>query len=234
MKILKNIGFVVLFLCIFTSPICYSHTFANNLFGTKVESNIQTSDLQTQKKITILDTLAKENLILTEVKKLRKNEQEDVVCLALNMYHENRGSSIEDRIASTYVVFNRQFDKPNKSLCDVIFEKWQFCWTNNTKISVPKELKIWNEIQQDAYKMYKNPKFKTLASQFRLKHYVATYMIPMKTKPKWINKRYFKIDIGKHSYISLNKDDVKYQQTLMKYVIQGEKLIHNKIFVQKR
>ena len=119
MKILKNIGFVVLFLCIFTSPICYSHTFANNLFGTKVESNIQTSDLQTQKKITILDTLAKENLILTEVKKLRKNEQEDVVCLALNMYHENRGSSIEDRIASTYVVFNRQFDKPNKSLCDV-------------------------------------------------------------------------------------------------------------------
>lgn len=199
-----------------------------------MESNIQTSDLQTQKKKEILDILEKENLILTEIKALRKDKQEDVVCLALNMYHENRGSSLEDRIASTYVVYNRQYDKPSKSLCDVIFEKWQFCWTNNTKIPVPKELQVWNKIQQDAYKMYLNPKFKNLAKEFRLKHYVASYMIPMKNKPKWIDKRLFKIDIGKHSYISLNKEDMKYKGSMIKIVQQGKHLLENKIYIKKR
>lgn len=234
MRILKKLGFVVLFLCIFSTPLLYSSSYAHTFNGLQMESNIQTSDLQTQKKKEILDILEKENLILTEIKALRKDKQEDVVCLALNMYHENRGSSLEDRIASTYVVYNRQYDKPSKSLCDVIFEKWQFCWTNNTKIPVPKELQVWNKIQQDAYKMYLNPKFKNLAKEFRLKHYVASYMIPMKNKPKWIDKKLFKIDIGKHSYISLNKEDMKYKGSMIKIVQQGKHLLENKIYIKKR
>ena len=104
MKILKFIGFVVLSLCIFSSPESYAK-------GTKVESNIQISDLQTQKKNTILNKLEKANLISTGIKKLGKNEQEDVVCLALNMYHEARGSTVKDQIATTYVVFNRMDNK---------------------------------------------------------------------------------------------------------------------------
>lgn len=232
MKILKIIGFVVLSLCIFSFTV---QSAPQTKTVAKMESNVQISDLQTQKKLTILNTLEKENLILTEVKQLEKNKKEDVLCLALNMYHEGRGSSIEDRIATTYVVFNRQSESlKKKSICDVVFERWQFCWTNDNKVSVPKELQIWNQIQKDAYKLYLNPQFKKLADDFKLKHYVATYMIPMKNKPKWIDKRYFRVEIGKHSYISLNKDDLPYKNNMIKVVQQGKNILLNNILVQKK
>lgn len=222
MKILKNIGFVVLFVCIF---LCYSpFSYAKSEQNT-IKSNVQISDLQIQKKINILKILEKENLINNNIKKLNEKQKEDILCLSLNMYHENRGSTIDDRLASTYVVYNRQQKKQNASLCDIIFEKWQFCWTNNATIPVPKELKIWYEIQNTAYKIYFNPKFKKYAKEFRLTHYVATYMLPMKRKPKWIDKRYFDISIGKHSYLSLNKEDINYKNEIKKSIIKGIELL---------
>ena len=230
MKIFNIIGFVVLSLCIFLSP----ETLANQGFkGTQMGSNVQISDLQTQKKNMILDKLEKANLISTEIKKLGKDKQEDVVCLALNMYHENRGSSIYDQIASTYVVFNRMETEHYNSICDVVFKRWQFCWTNGEQVSVPKEIDVWNKIQHNAYKMYINPIYRKLANRFKLKHYVASYMIPMKNKPKWIDKRYFKLDIGKHSYISLDKDDLHYKNNMLKSVNDGYKLLNLKINIIK-
>ena len=96
MKILKLIGFVVLFGCILSTDL--------------LASNIQINQIQTQKKTMILNHLENNDLISSEIKKLG-DKKEDVLCLALNMYHEARGSTIEDQIATTYVVFNRLEDK---------------------------------------------------------------------------------------------------------------------------
>lgn len=227
MKILKLIGFVVLSLCIFISPVS-SNTKSNT--GTKIESNVQVNDLQTQKKITILNTLEKENLILTEVKKLRKDKQEDVVCLALNMYHEARGSSVKDQIATTYVVFNRYENgnypltlvKNERNLCNIIFDRWQFCWTNGNVIPKPNiklygEKIAWEKAQRLALELYNNPIHRKMASEFKLQHYVVTPLLHDKHRPKWINKRQLTIQIGKHSYMSLKENIKNTKENQIKY-----------------
>lgn len=214
MKILKFIGFVVLSLCIFSTPISYAK---QSVKGSKVESNVQISDLQTQKKNTILNRLEKANLISTGIKKLGKNEQEDVVCLALNMYHEARGSTVKDQIASTYVVFNRMVNNnyplnyKDKSICNIIFDRWQFCWTNGEQVAMPKvkitgERLAWERAQELALKLYTNPVHKELAKEFQLQHYVVTPLLYDAKRPKWINKRKLTVQIGKHSYMAIREN----------------------------
>lgn len=209
MKILKLIGFVVLLVCI--SLFSVNPAFGGTDISTK--SNIQVSDLQTQKKTTILNRLVEDGLILTEVKKLRKDKQDDVVCLALNIYNEARGSSVKDRIASSYVVFNRYEDdeypltlaKNERNLCNIIFDRWQFCWTNNDKVQLPREKGAWEDAQKLALNLYSNPKHRVLAKKFALQHYVVTPLVTQTGRPKWIDNRTMTVQIGKHSYMSLKK-----------------------------
>ena len=230
MKILKFIGFVVLSLCIFTSPVSLAN---QGNMGTKMESNVQISDLQTQKKNTILNRLEKENLISTEIKKLGKDKQEDVVCLALNMYHEARGSTVKDQIASTYVVFNRlennnyPLNYETKSICNIIFDRWQFCWTNGPQVAMPRvhingEKIAWEKSQNLALKLYTNPEHKKLAREFQLQHYVVTPLLYDSNRPKWINKRKMTVQIGKHSYMAIreNIDDTVFNRNKSKVIIE--------------
>lgn len=209
MKILKLIGFVVLFGCI--SLFSVNPAYGRTDISTK--SNTQVSDLQTQKKTTILNRLVEDGLILTEVKKLRKDKQDDVVCLALNIYHEARGSTEQDRIASSYVAFNRWEDSnypltlrtKERSLCNIIFDRYQFCWTNDSYVKLPKEKNSWADAQELAYELYTNPIHKQLAKEFALQHYVVTPLVTQKGRPKWIDNRTMQVEIGAHSYMSLKK-----------------------------
>ena len=217
MKILKLIGFVVLSVFIFLSVV-------NPAQGDtikKIESNAQVSVLQTQKKTTILNRLKKDDLILTEVKKLRIDKQDDVVCLALNIYNEARGSTLKDQIASSYVVFNRYEDnnypltlaKSERNICNNVFDRWQFCWTNGPVIPLPKEKGAWINSQKLALEIYSNPKHKVLARKFALQHYVVTPLVTQKGRPKWIDNRTMQVEIGAHSYMSLKKGiDVNIQR----------------------
>lgn len=214
MKILKFIGFVVLSLCILLFPTTLA---GQDVDGIITESNVQISDLQTQKKNTILNKLEQANLISTEIKKLGKNEQEDVVCLALNMYHEARGSTVKDQIATTYVVFNRMDNKhyplnyKTKSICNIVFDRWQFCWTNGEQVAMPRvnlsgERIAWEKAQQLALNLYQNPIHKQMAKEFQLQHYVVTPLLYDKKRPKWIDKRKLTVSIGKHSYMAIKED----------------------------
>lgn len=228
MKILKLIGFVVLFECIF---ICNIQ--ASNI----MMSNTQVNQMQTQKKTMILNHLENNDLISSEIKKLG-DKKEDVLCLALNMYHEARGSTIEDQIATTYVVFNRLEDKNyplfypknEKSICNIVFDRYQFCWTNDEYIKKPKEIMVWNKIQKLAYELYNNPVHKKLAKDFEMKHYVLSSMITMEQKPKWINNRTIDVSIGKHSYMILKNKNIKskteYQSIIKKALIEIKKRLN--------
>ena len=230
MKIFNIIGFVVLSLCIFLSP----ETLANQgVKGTQMGSNVQISDLQTQKKNMILDKLEKANLISTEIKKLGKDKQEDVVCLALNMYHEARGSTVKDQIASTYVVFNRlennhyPLNYETKSICNIIFDRWQFCWTNGEQVAMPKvhlngERIAWENAQKLAINLYTNKEHRKLARDFKLQHYVVTPLLYDVNRPKWINKRKLTVQIGKHSYMAIreNLDNTDFNHNKINAIIE--------------
>ena len=84
-------------------------------------------------------------------------------CLALNVYHEARGESIEGQIAVSQVVLNRVADRrfPN-TICDVIYQgqisQWfleakgeivplrnrcQFSWWCDGRSDSPKDMRSW-------------------------------------------------------------------------------------------
>lgn len=239
MKILKLIGLVVLLGCIFLTATAS----AQEVTAQKSGTNISASDLQTRKKTTILNRLEKDGLILTEVKKLRKDKQDDVVCLALNIYHEARGSTEEDQIASSYVVFNRYEDngypltlgRNERSICNIVFDRWQFCWTNNDVIPLPKEKGTWKKAQTLAMELYTNPKHKELAKKFALQHYVVTPLVTQNGRPKWIDKRTMTVEIGAHSYMSLkaNIDSTLQKNESSKAIHQAYGIIFGKRDLQE-
>ena len=187
----------------------------HNIVKVEKTNNVKESlAQQSEKEIAILNQLEKESLIAPDIKKLKVNDKNNVLCLALNIYNEVRGSSVEDQIAATYVVFNRHnsSDYPltlrtnEQNMCGIIFDKYQFCWTNGNKINAPKEKESWKHSQDLALKLYTNDEHQKLAKQFALKHYVVSSMLNDPHKPNWINRRKLTVKIGKHSYMAIKEN----------------------------
>lgn len=68
--------------------------------------------------------------------------QKALMCLALNIYHEARGEPIEGQIAVAMVTMNRA-DWDTGSVCDVVYERKQFSWTNRLADFTPQEPTAW-------------------------------------------------------------------------------------------
>ena len=55
-----------------------------------------------------------------------------LVCLATNIYHEARGESYEGQLAVAQVTLNRvESTRYPDNVCDVVYQPWQFSWTND-------------------------------------------------------------------------------------------------------
>ena len=68
----------------------------------------------------------------------------EVHCLALNVYHEARGESLEGMLAVAAVTLNRVRDKrfPNR-VCAVVWQPRQFSWTHDGRSDLPHDRKSW-------------------------------------------------------------------------------------------
>lgn len=75
-----------------------------------------------------------------------KIDAKEKKCLALNIYFEARGESKLGQTAVAWVTLNRTHS-PNypKKICDVVWEKDQFSWTNDGKSDKPKDKEAWLE-----------------------------------------------------------------------------------------
>lgn len=54
---------------------------------------------------------------------------QQIFWLAINIYHEARGESLEGQIAVGHVVMNRALKK-HKTCKEIILQPWQFSWHN--------------------------------------------------------------------------------------------------------
>lgn len=82
-------------------------------------------------------------------------EQNELDCLARNIYFEARGESEEGQYAVAYVTLNRVDDSrwPN-SICRVVYQPNQFSWTrNNSRIH---EQTAWERAQRIAEEAIEN------------------------------------------------------------------------------
>jgi N-acetylmuramoyl-L-alanine amidase len=67
---------------------------------------------------------------------------EAIVCLALNIYFEARGESIDGQLLVAEVTLNRAKNR-QQTICEVVWDKKQFSWTHDGKSDKPKNLKAY-------------------------------------------------------------------------------------------
>lgn len=77
------------------------------------------------------------------------SRRSDALCLALNLYHEARGSTQADITGVAWVTRNR-VDSPaarGRNYCQIIWEPNQYSWTTRSVSSLmPREMASWNRM----------------------------------------------------------------------------------------
>lgn len=123
----------------------------------------------------------------------------ELICLALNAYHEARSSTLLDQIATTFVAKNRYENQyRGKNICEVVWYWRQFSWTHDGKSDYPKEKKAWANAQRIAFMVYFNDHFGLDDPTNGKMHYVRKDIV---RKLKWTRTAKHKQLIGAHVYL---------------------------------
>jgi N-acetylmuramoyl-L-alanine amidase len=81
-------------------------------------------------------------------------DEHDLVCLALNVYHEARNQPFEGQLAVAHVTLNRLEDSLGSiSICDVVYRGRDFSWTTDPakrRVKSAREAIAWETAQRVA------------------------------------------------------------------------------------
>ena len=142
----------------------------------------------------ITSTITKPSMDGYEYYTTKSYTQQDILCLAKNIYFESRGEPITGKIAVALVTLNRVnhgtlFDK---TVCKVVYAHKQFSWTDtNYKI---KDGYAWQEAQALAYGILKG--FILVPSMN------ALYFHTKQVNPHWARTKTIVAVIGNHIFYS--------------------------------
>lgn len=158
-------------------------------------------NIEMQKAHKDIDTLLTGDFsIIKEINALDNEDKNNVLILALNIFHEARGECLEGQVAITNVVFNRVKSKhyPN-TIIEVVYQNKQFSWTlkKDRVVELKNEINSWIKCQQLAFIIYTSHK-KDIISHHYL-HYVNKKIVDNVKWTKSFNKR--KI-IGQHVFLT--------------------------------
>jgi cell wall hydrolase len=118
-----------------------------------------------------------------------------LVCLALNIYYEARNEPDKAQMAVALVTVNRA-KRSGKSLCEVVFEPYQFSWTHESIHKEPKEDNpAWLKAQRIAAKALTAKDFTHGCRWF---HREDVY-------PKWRNNLTYHGKYGQHLFYKERK-----------------------------
>ncbi len=133
--------------------------------------------------ITYANAQQQESKILNEI------NQQQHICLALNIYYEARSSSLADQVATADVVLNRVIDsRYPDTICKVVKQsvndsdgnpirnKCQFSWWCDGKADRPQNIDGWVNAQMLAYYIIEEGKFRGITEGAT--HYHAAYVSP--------------------------------------------------------
>jgi spore germination cell wall hydrolase CwlJ-like protein len=114
------------------------------------------------------------------------NDQE-VQCLAKNIYFEARGESLRGMRAVAQVTINRVNDyRWPDTICQVVYQRSQFSWTAK-KVKIT-DIKLYKIAEDLAYEVLNNP----------LKNFPHTHFHAVYVNPGWKYKN--KVKIGNHIF----------------------------------
>jgi len=154
--------------------------------------------------------------IINEISSMQQANKEQLLCLALNIYHEARGSVMLDQQGIVYVTINRIKNQDNLSdVCSVVWQQkkslgvlvGQFSWTTKSKEQIiPKEEEAWLKAQHLALNTYRH-KFSKIYASYDITHGATSYYAPKRIHtPYWAKSKNVcaRTKIGAHIYIKVN------------------------------
>ena len=123
--------------------------------------------------------------------------EQDVQCLAKNIYHEAGVESKAGKIAVAQVTINRlKGGNYGKTVCKVVYSKAQFSWTLDKKLRNQKPKgELWQASLAVAKEFARGVRAKGMAD---IAHYHTDYI----KKPHWAKKMTAKIKVGQHIFYS--------------------------------
>ena len=114
----------------------------------------------------------------------------DITCLAKNIYHEARGETRQGKVAVAQVTLNRAL-RTGASICNTVYRKAQFSWTNSRRLRV-KDLDAWSEAEQIAKS--------AMSGRLFIEGFEATYYHTKQVAPYWRTSRTYIRTIGNHIF----------------------------------
>jgi len=118
----------------------------------------------------------------------------DLLCLALNVYHESRNQSLEGQLAVAYVTINRAAAKRSPTVCDVVFKDGYFSWTKDRqKVNGwPTDKAAWETAQRVARTALAEPAADPVKG--------STYFHTVSVAPDWAPSMVRVARIGDHIF----------------------------------
>lgn len=129
-----------------------------------------------------------------------EERRREVLCMALNVYHEARGSTRNDQEAVALVTRNRvKAGLWGSTVCAVVLARSQFSWTVFSEgRTVPRETQAWIAAQQTAYRVYSDETVEDITGGAEYFHAAS-----MRTPPSWARRGVGKRRIGQHIYMRI-------------------------------
>lgn len=128
-------------------------------------------------------------------KEIHMLEMAVVTCLALNIYHEARGESVDAQMLVAEVTLNRAAER-KQTVCETVWEDDQFSWTNDGKSDRPKNL--------EAYALAVLLANKALTDPDSLMGSGATHYHEQSIHPAWADKLTLLGQYGNHIFYTDN------------------------------
>ncbi len=131
---------------------------------------------------------------------LEVSTQNQIICLALNQYHEARGSSEADIKAVGFSTRNR-VQKKASDYCKIIWERGQYVWTTRAVSGIiPREKASWSRMIDYARQIVTNDELAdpTGGADSFFSRKIAT--------PKWAHRSPFRTPIGAHIYVRMLRE----------------------------
>ena len=124
---------------------------------------------------------------------------EDRECLALNIYFESRGESRVGQEFVGWVTLNRVMDSDfPTSICDVVWDSYQFSWTHDGKSDTPQDKTSWATAQVIAAEVIEAYGVESDPTEG------ATYFHATHVKPSWTKKFDRVVQIDNHIFYADN------------------------------
>jgi hypothetical protein len=127
--------------------------------------------------------------IIPAIRRQASAEHDQILCLALAMYHEARGETEAERLAVAEVIFNRAAHT-DSTICATVWADHgsQFQWVKSAATIVPSERSVWEAVQESAVRFARRRPADTT-------HGATNFYNPALCSPNWANAGHVTIQL---------------------------------------